>query len=1001
LDAKNQHKNSLDPGNPLQIKDLGDFSMSTCDRFTPVLTKTLCALMLMAGLTLAAFAGSEQTPPPATFVNGTLFEGGSVIVNSSPIPVQQIAVGDFNNDGVPDLITLDSSANSNGWGIMLGNGDGTFQTVAAIGTSGSYGSVGSIVTGDFNKDGNLDFAVTFADDGANQYLQIYLGNGAGGFTIKGATSTLGSPYSARSNGLVAADLRGNGDLDLITIDTGYQSGTGGIMVLLGNGDGTFQAPKEMAVNYPTSIAAADLNHDGRIDLVVGSTQSSDGIYTLFGNGNGTFQSPVFYAQGSNSGVLSVAIGQLTTKDNQDIVMGTGNGAYIYLNSGNGTFAAPVLYGPSWINSIVITDINGDKKNDLVVSSYSSSAVWTMLGNGKGGFTAGQSFATDGLPNNAVVADFNGDKKLDFATSNASGQWVTVGLGNGDGTFRSSQSYGYTWSGTVGQIATADMNDDGNLDIVEAGGSTGTGIAVLLGSSHGVFGAPIITAVGCGQANRGGVNYIALGDVTGDGKVDVVATIDNAGGGCPSNEVAVLAGLDTGKFKAPVYYSTGTTQQSGPVALADFNGDGKLDLVFSNADGSISVLLNKGKGVYGAAAVIAGASGTQAGDIVIGDFNNDGKSDIAITNYSGTAINVLLGNGNGTFQAPIITPSPINPSALTAGYFKGDGNLDLALTSWNTGGALTIFTGKGNGTFAVGTTYDFGPWEQCYPSGGANPYWIGTADLNQDGKSDLAIALQITNCGTEYSGENSWGAALVYTGNGDGTFNLDDGPWLGGYQNSGLALGDFNSDGMIDLAVAGNAGWTSQDWVTIMQNNTQPVSISPGQITYAAKAVGVKSSTETVIVTNDEKETLKIDSVSLGGADPGDFGLKSACGSSLLTGANCIVTLTFTPTTTGKRTATLSIVDGEGTQTVALTGNGEATITSFSPTTGQVGTSVKITGTSFTGTTKVTFDGVAASTFKVVSETEITATVPTGAKTGKIAVTTNGVVVDSKTSFTVN
>jgi len=77
----------------------------------------------------------------------------------------------------------------------------------------------------------------------------------------------------------------------------------------------------------------------------------------------------------------------------------------------------------------------------------------MLGNGKGGFTAGESFATDGSPNNLVVADFNGDKKLDFAVSNSAGQWVTVGLGNGDGTFRSSQSYGYTWSGTVSGIAT--------------------------------------------------------------------------------------------------------------------------------------------------------------------------------------------------------------------------------------------------------------------------------------------------------------------------------------------------------------------------------------------------------------------------------------------------------------------------------------------------------------------------------------------------------------------
>jgi hypothetical protein len=977
--------------------------MSTRSRFTAYLTKTFCALLLL-GLALTGICFG-QTPPPATFVNPTLFNGGSVISNYSPIAVQALALGDFNNDGVPDLLTLDDNGNTAGVGIMLGNGDGTFATVASI-TTFSCTLEGGIVTGDFNNDGNLDFAVVSGSPGGDcnfnpGTLWIYLGNGAGGFTLKASYSELGSPANnEKASGLIAADLRGNGHLDLLAIDPSH-----GIDVFLGNGDGTFVAPTA-AVALPcpgctNSEAVWDVNHDGKPDLVVASNNSGDGIFVLLGNGDGTFQSPVFYQQGSNSGAMSIAIGELIKGDHGDVVMGAGNGAYVYINNGDGTFKTPVAYGPAWVNSITITDINGDKKNDLVVSSYSSSAVYTMLGNGKGGFTAGESFATAGYPNNVVVADFNGDKKLDFATSNNSGQWITLGLGNGDGTFRSSQSYGYSWPASLNAVATADLNGDGNLDLVEGGGGKGTGIWVMLGSAHGVFGAPTEIAVGCGQANRSGVNYIALGDVNGDHKVDVVANLVNDPYNCFNNEVAVVEGLGTGKFKTPVYYSTGTTQQSYSIQLADLRGDGRLDIVTSNGDGSLSVLLNNGKGVYGAANVITGASGSAAAGIVVGDFNHDGKLDLALDNYGANTIYVLLGNGDGTFQAPIITPlASIYPAGMAAGDFNNDGKLDLAVTGAGYSGSLVILTGNGDGTFTVGTPYKFGTWEQCYPSGGSNPYWINAGDLNQDGKLDLAIAVQYTACGTEYSGQNNWGAALVYTGNGDGTFNQDDGPWLGGVDNSGIVLGDFNRDGMLDMAVVGNAGWTNVAWTTIMLNNTQPVSVSPLAMTYKAQAVETKSAAQTVLFTNDEKTSLAISKVALGGTDPGDFSFKSACPSSLLAGAYCTVTVTFEPTIAGTRTATLSITDSVGTQNVALTGTGEETITSFTPTTGAVGTQVTITGTAFTGTTKVTFGGVAA-TFTVNSDSQITATVPTGAKTGKIGITTNGVTVTSKTNFTVS
>ena len=184
-------------------------------------------------------------------------------------------------------------------------------------------------------------------------------------------------------------------------------------------------------------------------------------------------------------------------------------------------------------------------------------------------------------------------------------------------------------------------------------------------------------------------WIATGDVNGDGKADIVATIQNySGTGCPMNEVAVFTGLGTGKFSKPVFYSTGASVQSNDVFLADVNGDGKPDIVISNADGTISVLLNKGKGTFGTASLITSVAALipHLNALAIADFNGDGKLDIAAASYyPGSYSNnvyILLGNGDGTFQAPITVaaaPQYNYTNSLAAGDFNHDGKMDLLVT----------------------------------------------------------------------------------------------------------------------------------------------------------------------------------------------------------------------------------------------------------------------------------------------------------------------------------
>lgn len=864
-----------------------------------MLLDVLAALVISAGVVPA----SAQTlpvafPAPTTFTLGP--NAGSSAV--------AVATGDFNGDGKLDVVNIDYSSNLN---VILGDGDGTFKPPITLNIANGVNGYDAIAVGDFNGDHLLDVALwATSQTTGNMEVLIYLGNGAGGLTFSGGYAAPNSSnFVPGPNSLVAADVNGDGKLDLVA-----STQNNGVFVFIANGDGSFQTPANYSYGRTsgccTAVAVGDLNDDGKADLAL---VVNDGMSILLNNGNGTFGSATYYASGiaGSSPGGGIAIGDVNGDKKPDVVITNENsGVIVYLNKDAGTFAVEGPVGSLQVGAtgnVVLADINNDNKLDIIVPDAFGD-VFTFFGKGKGTFTAGPAYPLQAQNNGGnslvVVGDFNGDGTLDILDTNGL-QTNTVSLGRGDGTFQTNQIYAYNTSLVANNIATADFNGDGFPDTAQSLG--GGKIGINLGSSHGVLGtASMATASTC--ANNA-VEWVAAGDVNGDGKADLVATLQDASfAGCQDNTLAVMTGLGTGKFKKAAYYSTGSTAQEGIVYLVDVNGDGKLDIVTENADGSISVLLNKGNGTYSAGVLNTGMAAINAFSnyLTFADFNGDGKMDIAVATRGNVgAVYVLPGNGNGTFGAPIQTTTPFYPNSLVAADFNKDGKADLLVTTTangctNNDRGYAFLKGNGNGKFTSGSL-------NCLPY--QAPSIPVVADLNGDGNLDVVIP---------YYGGIPTGP-VVLQGHGDGTFTSSE-IYYSGQAVMSAVVADFNGDGMPDIALLNSVGF-STDFLTVMFNSTHPVSISPLNVSYGSVTVGAKKA-ETVILTNDQSTSLSISSVTLGGTDPGDFSAKSPCGSSRKAGWDCTITVTFQPTVAGARSATLSIKDGAGTQVVQLNGTGK-------------------------------------------------------------------------------
>jgi hypothetical protein len=382
-------------------------------------------------------------------------------------------------------------------------------------------------------------------------------------------------------------------------------------------------------------------------------------------------------------------------------------------SGSSLFLPVVTYDPggSQASRVVVADVNSDGKPDLIVLNCGNcygpfaniGSVAVMLGNGDGTFQPAVSYgAGSSSPRVVVVADVNGDGKLDLVVANRCSDngclveaLVAVLLGNGDGTFQAAVTYN---SGGLftGSVAVADVNGDGKPDLVVgnscADPNCDGSVGVLLGNGDGTF-QPVVTYPSGGL----GASSVAVADVNGDGKLDALLITGKLlceGGTCHGiTVVGVLLGGGDGTFQPAVTYPTGGLQATS-IAVADVNGDGKLDLIVENSqccgslDGVMGVLLGNGDGTFQKVVTYKSGAGGLGTSAAVADVNGDSKLDVVATDQcaSGNCINkglvaVLLGNGDGTFQAAQTYDSGgFLTNSVAAADVNGDGKPDLVVAN---------------------------------------------------------------------------------------------------------------------------------------------------------------------------------------------------------------------------------------------------------------------------------------------------------------------------------
>jgi predicted nucleotidyltransferase len=660
-------------------------------------------------------------------------------------------------------------------------------------------AVGSIAFADVNGDGYQDVLITGAISADDEIAKLYTNNGMGIFS-----EVPGTPFEAVTNGSIAfSDVNGDGDQDVL-ITGKNSSGTYISKLYTNNGAGIFS----LAVGTPfegvvdSSIAFADVNGDGDQDvLITGENNSGSYIAKLYlNNGVGTFSLAVVGIPFEGVLIGSIAFADVNGDGDQDVLITgwSGSNAFgytskLYTNNGSGAFSE-VLGTPFEgvaASSIAFSDVNGDGDQDILITGENISGariskLYTNNGAGTFSLAGGPPFV--GVRYGSIAfADVNGDGDQDVLITgqSSSGTHISKLYANkGAGVF--SEVTGTPFEGvSTSSIAFADVNGDGDQDVLITGYSNSVGAISKLYANNGAGAFSEVTVSPFERVSNGSV---AFADVNGDGDQDVLIT-------GYSNSAGAISKLYTNNGAGIFSLATGTPFVGvlfGSIAFADVNGDGDQDVLITGKSSSGSriakLYTNNGAGAFSLATGTP-FTGVSEASIDFADVNGDGDQDVFITGDFGLgAISKLYtNNGVGVFSLATETSFlGVKNGSVAFADVNGDGDQDLLLTGQTLLGAYTskLYTNNGTGTFSVATATPF--TGVIYGS-------IAFADVNGDGDQDVLI-----------TGQNKPGAKIanLYINNGAGAFSLATGtPFTGVYKGS-VAFADVNGDGAQDVLITG-------------------------------------------------------------------------------------------------------------------------------------------------------------------------------------------------------